>query len=95
MSDENNVEEKKQDNNSRGKVGKATPGLTMRQRWNEAGRVGSLKSFARGLAKNGDQVAKDWFNNKRGRFNQKRTDANKRAASEASQATKAAKKKKK
>jgi hypothetical protein len=55
----------------------------------------SLKAFAKALAKDGDQVAKDWFANKRGKQNQKRSDANIKAAMEARQATKAAKRKKK
>lgn len=55
----------------------------------------SLKAFARGLAKDGDQVAKDWLGNKLGRLNQKRSDANVKAAKEASFATHAAKRKKK
>lgn len=55
----------------------------------------SLKAFARALAKEGDQVAKDWFANKRGKLNQKRSDANIKAAREAAFATKSAKRKKK
>lgn len=100
----------------RGEVGKATPGLTIRQRWHEAhftrksaeikqnpnkriyvrnpGAI-SLKAFARALAKAGDPIAKEWLSNKRGGQNQKRSDANIKAAMEARQATKAAKRKKK
>lgn len=55
----------------------------------------SLKAFARALAKDGDQIAKDWFAHKRGSMNQKRSDANVKASMEARTATKAAKRKKK
>lgn len=55
----------------------------------------SLKAFAKALAKDGDQVAKDWFAHKGGSMNQKRSDANAKAAMEARTATKAAKRKKK
>jgi hypothetical protein len=55
----------------------------------------SLKEFARSLKKEGDQVAKDWLAHKRGSLNQKRSDANVKAASDARIATKAAKRKKK
>lgn len=53
----------------------------------------TLKQFARHLAKDGDQVAKDWFAHKRGSMNAKRSDANIKAAKEAASATKAAKRK--
>lgn len=55
----------------------------------------SLKAFAKSLAKEGDPIAKEWFANKRGAKNQKRSDANVKAAKEASFATHAAKRKKK
>lgn len=55
----------------------------------------SLKAFARGLAKDGDPTAKEWLSNKLGARNQKRSDANIKAAKEASTATHAAKRKKK
>lgn len=54
----------------------------------------SLKQFARQLVKEGDSTAKEWFANKLGAKNQKRTDANIKAAKDAAQATKAAKKSK-
>jgi hypothetical protein len=60
-----------------------------------AGPPVSLKAFARTLLKEGDPVAKEWFANKRGAKNQKRSDANIKAAMEARTATKAAKRKKK
>lgn len=79
----------------RGEVGTPTAGLTIRQRWHAEAHGGSLKQFARKLLKEGDSVAKEWFANKRGAKNQKRTDANIKASMEARQATRAAKQKKK
>ncbi len=55
----------------------------------------SLKAFARALAKESDPVAQNWLRNKLGAQNQKRSDANIKAAMEARTATKAAKRKKK
>jgi hypothetical protein len=55
----------------------------------------SLKSFAAKLAKDGNQVAKDWFDHKDGSLNQKRTEANAIKAAESGRSTKAAKRKKK
>lgn len=51
----------------------------------------SLKQFARALLKEGDPVAKRWFANKWGAANQKRSEANAKAAREAGAATKAKK----
>ncbi len=97
MSEETKVEEKKKEESrgDRGEVGVATAGLTMRQRWAQSGKSVSLKQFARAQAKAGDAVAKEWFANKLGAKNQKRSDANIKAKTEAAQATKAAKRKKK
>lgn len=55
----------------------------------------SLKAFARALAKEGDQLAKEWLANKLGAKNQKRSDSSIKAAVEARTATKMAKRKKK
>jgi hypothetical protein len=55
----------------------------------------SLKAFARALLKEGDPLAKEWFAHKRGSLNAKRSDANIKAALEARNATKVAKRKKK
>lgn len=79
----------------RGVVGTATAGLTIKQRWGAEGRGLSLKSFARKLAKDGDQIAKDWFAHKRGSMNQKRTDKNIADAKAAGLATKTERRKKK
>ncbi len=52
----------------------------------------SLKAFARKLLKEGHEVAQEWFGNKRGAKNQKRSDANIKAARETSAASMAARK---
>jgi hypothetical protein len=94
MSEENKTEKKPEVvRGDRGEVGTATPGLTMRQRWAESGQSVSLKTFARGLVREGDPVAKSWFANKRGFLNKKRSEANEKAAREAAAATKLTKKK--
>ena len=54
----------------------------------------SLKKFARALLKSGDQNAKDWFANKLGRNNQKRSEANVKLAALCASASKAARKSK-
>lgn len=79
----------------RGELGTATAGLQMRQRWAAEAGGGSLKQFARRLLKAGDPIAQEWFANKRGALNAKRTDANIKAAKETSMASKAARTKKK
>jgi len=100
MSDENKTAETVEkvttdSRGDRGVVGTATAGLTIRQRWHAEAHGGSLKQFARKLLKEGDPVAKEWFSNKLGGKNQKRSDGNIKAASEARMATRAAKQKKK
>ena len=50
----------------------------------------SLKQFAKGM---NDASSKRWFENKKGKHNEQRSDANIKAASEARMATKQAKKK--
>lgn len=96
MSSEENV---KQDNQQlrgqKGEVGKATAGGSIKARHRAEGRGLSLKVFARKLAKDGDEVAEQWFANKLGAANQSRSDKNIAAASASSTATKAAKRKKK
>ena len=60
----------------RGIVGTATAGLTIKQQWHTAKTRLSLKAFARGLVKQGDQTAVDWFEHKGGSLNEKRNDKN-------------------
>lgn len=54
----------------------------------------SLKAFARELAASGNEVAKEWFANKGGSHNAKRSDTNVAAAHAAAAATRAEKRKK-
>jgi len=63
--------------------------------WVPNGGAPSLKKFARELLKTGDPVAKEWFANKKGDKNLKRSDANIKAQREAAMASKAARKKSK
>lgn len=97
MINENTSEEKVSSvsRGDRGELGTATAGLTIRQRWHAEAGGGSLKQFARKLLKEGDAVAQEWFANKRGAKNQKRSDTNIKAAKETSMASKAARTKKK
>lgn len=53
----------------------------------------SLKRFARELLKAGDAVAKEWFANKRGAKNQKRTEKNQARVNLEKQSSKAARRK--
>lgn len=78
----------------RGEIGTGTPGRTMKRRHyaETKGKGISLKAFAKKLAKDGDETAKQWFLNKKGAANMKRSDANIKAAFEAAAATKLAKK---
>lgn len=96
MSSEENV---KQDNQqvrgSKGEVGKASAGDTMKQLHRATGRGLSLKVFVRDLVKAGNETAKAWFANKKGAANQARSDKNAAAAKVAADATKAAKRKQK
>ena len=90
----------------RGELGQATAGLTMKNRWHawvHANKLDpnkrdylSLKQYARLQMKSGDDgVAKAWFAHKHGALNQKRNEANFKAAYEARTATRTAKRKSK
>lgn len=65
-----------------------------KREWVRKAGTPSLKRFARELVAKGDAVAKEWFANKRGANNAKRTDANRTRASLERQASKAARRKK-
>lgn len=78
---------------NRGEVGVASAGLTMRQRWVSANTGQSLKRFARQLLKEGDAIAKEWFANKRGIKNAKRSEKNMQRVIAERTATKASKRK--
>lgn len=64
-----------------------------RQTWKRKHNIPSLKTFARQLSKEDDQVTKDWFANKAGAKNQKRTDANASKAVQSAAASKSARRK--
>lgn len=79
----------------RGEVGVATAALTIKNRWHQReGKKVSLKAFARKLAAEGDQVAKDWLAHKAGSLNQKRSEKNVARVALEKAATKLAKKSK-
>jgi hypothetical protein len=69
-----------------GVLGTATAGLTIRQLWHTANSGLSFKDETKAL------VAREWFANKLGSKNAKRSDANQKAAIEASAASKGKKK---
>jgi len=81
---------------NRGEVGTATAGLSIRNLWRASGSNMRLKAFARQLLKGPDKdkalVAREWMSNKNGGKNAKRSDANIKAAIEASSKSKAKKK---
>lgn len=90
----------------RGEVGVATASLTVKSLWHKQlaasvrnGNALSLRAFVRQLAKSGDAnvatLAKEWFGNKAGAKNQKRSAANVAAAKAAGAATKLGRKKSK
>lgn len=71
-------------------VGTGTVGHTLKTRWHKEGRGFSLKQFARKLLAEGDQLAQDWFDRKRGLSNQDRSDKNKQRIAAEKQASKTA-----
>lgn len=80
---------------ARGVVGVATAAKTIKKRWHQQeGKKVSLKAFARKLADEGDQVAKDWLAHKSGSLNQKRSEKNVARVALEKSATKLAKKSK-
>jgi hypothetical protein len=83
------------ENNTRGEVGKSTAGNRVKARYSKSGKHVSLKQFARGLVKAGDQDATDWFAAKAGALDLSRSDKNKTRVALEKSMTKAAKSKKK
>ena len=79
----------------RGEIGQPTAGLIVWQKWKASKAPVSLKKFARQLVKDGDQTAQEWFSNKRGAKNEKRSEKNLQRIAAERQATKASKKGKK
>jgi hypothetical protein len=108
---DNVVKSEDQKRGKRGDVGKPTAALTLKQRWhNECfnlEKVGkrkvyvakpgapSLRTFARQLIQAGDQVAKDWFDHKKGSLNQERSMTTQKRITEEKNATKMARRKSK
>lgn len=66
-----------------------------RRQWVAQKGAVSLKAFARKLAKEGDELAIHWLDSKKGKFAQKRSEANVSMAKLCGSATKVAKRKKK
>lgn len=65
-----------------------------KRRWVRKAGSPSLKQYARTLLKAGDALAKEWFANKRGAKNEKRSDKNQGRINLEKQASKAARRKK-
>lgn len=91
----------------RGELGTATPSKALKHLWHEEhftrqdkhswrrnGGAPSLRKFAKQLAASGNQVAKDWLDNKSGGLNQERSEKNRGRISLEKQASKAARRKK-
>lgn len=79
----------------RGEVGTTTPSSTLKKLWraNLVGRP-SLKQFVRALKVKSDPTALEWFENKAGAKNDKRSDANKTRVVLERTATRASRRKK-
>lgn len=76
-------------------VGQGSAGDSVKRRWQKEGKGTSLKAFARKLASDGDQLAKDWFDCKNGALNAERSDKNRARVEIESAATRAAHRKSK
>lgn len=74
-------------------VGKSTTGLQLKNRWRKEGRGFSLKQFARKLLAEGDLLAKDWFDRKKGLNDQVRSAANQQRILSEKQASKSSSRK--
>lgn len=69
-------------------VGKSTTGTQLKNRWRKEGRAFSLKQFARKLVSEGDSLAQDWFDWKKGINDQARSAANQQRIAAEKQASK-------
>ncbi len=78
MEDTKNTQEAAPSRGPRGELGTATASKTIKKLWHASttGKHLSLKEFARKLAADGDQIAKDWIAHKHGSLNQKRSEKN-------------------
>jgi hypothetical protein len=81
--------------NDKRDAGKATAGEAIKNLWHKEGQKLSLKAFARKMAAEGNQSAKDWFECKKGALNLERSDKNRARIETEGVATRAAKKAKK
>jgi hypothetical protein len=81
---------------SRGEIGTASAGQTVKQLWTASKSGISLKTFARQLLKSGSpeqvQLVKDWRAHKKGSLNEKRSEKNAQRVAAERLATKSAKK---
>jgi hypothetical protein len=77
---------------NRGEVGKGTPGSRLKALWVASKDGRSLKAYVRSLLKDNPD-AKLWLNNKKGKNDTKRSDANVANARAIGQATKLARRK--
>lgn len=73
---------------SNGVLGKSTAGDRVKARHTKSGKHVSLKQFARGLVKAGDQDATDWLAAKAGALNLSQSDKNKQLTAAVKAATK-------
>lgn len=75
---EDKVEVKSEDQKRgfRGEVGNGSAGSRLKGLYNKTAKAIEFKRFVRDLAKAGDADAKQWFANKKGAMNQKRSELN-------------------
>jgi Ulp1 family protease len=76
-------------------MGNRSMSKLIKSRWSSEGGDLSLKSFARKLAADGEQLAKDWLDHKKGSLNQGMSDTNRARIQLEKQATKLSRSKKK
>lgn len=91
MSDEVKTEDQKRGN--RGELGTGSPGIRLKNLHAATGRGLTLKQFVRDQLKAGNPDAKQWFANKHGAANQKRSEENRKRVLLESTATKASRRK--
>lgn len=70
------TEKKSNVNQKRRTVSEPKVSMTLKRLWLAEGNGLSLKAFARLRKKEGDAIAKRWFENKTGKHDQKRSDKN-------------------
>lgn len=80
-------------NQKRRTVAEPKVSVTLKRLWHAEGKGMSLKVFARARKKEGDAIAKRWFENRSGKHDTKRSDKNAGLAKLCSEATKNSRKK--